>query len=148
MIDSKSFGEDQTDVFNDYSTISEWFVEKSNNSELEMVPFKQKETKSLIEKYGTSNFVWTGVISHRNKKEGLGWYFCLAIYPVTIPLIVYAAITPSYTTDYIQATFDINSGENLMTNYKQFTTSDRRDIMNSNIYDYLNQIKDTLISKA
>ncbi|MCF8459481.1 MAG: M48 family metallopeptidase [Flavobacteriales bacterium] len=136
MIDSN-----EVITFNDITFLNEWIDQRFLHVDVDMVNLNQARIDSIISRYGTEYFAWTGVINYRENKPLLYFYLLYALIPPAIPLAVYYLARPNYDTYYYCITFNLKTGEPVQVNYNNYRKRDARDLMNSSIYDSFWQMK-------
>lgn len=68
LLDLKYFKEDEIEKYNDYCLLSNWFIEKCSHLSDEYPTFNSIYIDSLVKKYGTKYFAWTGLYTEKNSK--------------------------------------------------------------------------------
>ena len=74
-------------------------------------------------------------IPQRQRQHGL--------VPFYLPIALYYAFTPQRETHFYNLLFNINSGDAVMIEYNKTRSNDSNDLMNSQVYDAVYQIKST-----
>lgn len=65
--------------FNDLVTASEWFDQRQDYNDNQILPYPQEKMKELAGKYGTKYFMWSAYLSYKKK----GAYYIAIVYDVT-----------------------------------------------------------------
>ena len=131
----------QADAFNDMSFLNDWVDERFKGLEMDMVPMDRARLDKLMAKYGSEHFVWTGALNYRERKP-FPFLLCpYALVPPALPATLYYLIRPNYDSYYFCIGFNLKSGEPEIINYNNFKQRDARDMINSNVYDSLYQLK-------
>jgi len=141
VLEATMLDSDKVDVFNDISFLNEWVDQRLSHMDVDMVGLDRERLDGLIARYGTEHFAWTGVINYRENKPLLYFYLLYALVPPAIPLAVYYLIRPNFDTYYYCLTFNLRTGEPSMIAYSNFRLKDAQDIINSNVYDSMWQMK-------
>lgn len=141
VLEATMLDSDKVDVFNDISFLNEWVDQRLSHMDVDMVSLDRQRLDGLIARYGTEHFAWTGVINYRENKPLLYFYLLYALVPPAIPLAIYYLIRPNYDTYYYCLTFNLRTGEPSMIAYSNFRLKDAQDIINSNVYDSMWQMK-------
>jgi beta-barrel assembly-enhancing protease len=147
VLETTLLDSDRVDIFNDIAFLNEWVDQRLFQMEVDMVGLDRERLNDLIDKYGTEHFAWTGVLNYRENKPLLYFYLLYALVPPAIPLAVYYLVRPNYDTYYYCLTFNLRTGEPSMTAYSNFRLKDVSDIINSNLYDSMWQMKSRSRSK-
>lgn len=97
----------------------------------------------LIEEYGTSKFLWTGVISAKQKLNRLSCNTtsaaCLILAPQACPIYVYSNVRNDYTFGF-HLLVDIKTGKMIHRNAFEIAFPDSKAFIQAYYYDLLNQI--------
>ncbi|MCH8903266.1 MAG: hypothetical protein IIA45_05065, partial [Bacteroidetes bacterium] len=147
ILDSKDFQIDDADKFNDFSLLNDWVGESLDHEddldeERNMIISDKAYVNKLIKKYDTKYFMWTGVISVHERKSLSYYYACVALMGIiTIPFTIYYLVIPEYSTYLYTVVYNIETGEKVLIERDLIRKKDRKDILNSRIYDTLFQIK-------
>jgi hypothetical protein len=131
----------QAATFNDISFLNEWVDQRLLQMEVDMVSLDRERLDTIIKRYGADHFAWTGIINYRENKPLMYFYLLYALVPPAIPLAVYYLVRPNYDTYFYCLTFDLRTGEPAMIAYSNFKLKDAPDIVNSNLYDAMWQMK-------
>jgi len=130
--------------FNDIAFLNEWVDQRLLQMDVDMVSLDRARMNGIMERYGASHFAWTGLINYRENKPLMYFYLLYALVPPAIPLAIYYLVRPNYDTYFYCLTFDLRTGEPAMIAYSNFRFKDARDIVNSNLYDAMWQMKSRL----
>ncbi|TNF30737.1 MAG: hypothetical protein EP314_01350 [Bacteroidetes bacterium] len=141
IIDRTRLDSTQVETFNDITFLNEWVDARFNQIDVGMVNMPQQEIDSLIAKYGTEYFLWTGVINYRENKPLMYFYLLYALIPPAIPFAIYYLARPNFDTYYYSIAFNLRTGEPALINYNNYHRRDSRDMINSSVYDTLWQLK-------
>lgn len=131
----------QAATFNDMAFLNDWVDERFKGLDMDMVPMDRAKLDVLIDKYGTEHFAWTGALNYRERKPFLFFYVLYALVPPALPATLYYLIRPNYDSYYFCIGFNLRTGDPEMINYNNFKQRDARDMINSNVYDSLYQLK-------
>jgi hypothetical protein len=139
-IDPQQFNVNETRLYNDYAVINEWINERLDHSmDTKCLVLNTDSVHSLVSRYGTKYFLWTGVVSVRVVKSLLPLAFIIPVY--TIPYTIYYYARPEYQTLYYSLLIDMETGEVKFFDSRMFRERDSSDLLNTMIYHTLNQIK-------
>ncbi len=152
LLDIRNLKNNEHDKFNFYVKYNKWFGEFINTYDIEDLInnettysfelMNKKYSEELIAEYGTKYFAWVGTRLARTKKEGIGYVLIYtAIYFPLLPLGIYYAVTPEYNTEYYFLLMDLEENKVIFSNYKSYGAKLNNAVLNSVIYDNLNQIK-------
>ncbi|HMX03899.1 MAG TPA: hypothetical protein PKE14_04465, partial [Chitinophagales bacterium] len=134
-----------TDVekFNDMNELNDWFSEQLDFGSINLPGYNQAVIDSIATKYGTDYFLWTGIVSLRDKQNLLGPILYIALSPAFIPLLpygIYELVTPEYEFFYLSLLYDVKTHEGNVLKFLFLKNNDSRAILNSHTYEMLNQI--------
>ena len=94
IIDVTSLSSKNIEEFNDVAEVNQYFSQQMNHIDLSLTPgYNQKQINAIAEKYGTDYFLWTGVISLREKSNWSSLAYGILI-PYVLPLLIPYAVTP------------------------------------------------------
>ncbi|MBL4586442.1 MAG: M48 family metallopeptidase [Flavobacteriales bacterium] len=141
MLEASELDPDQAEEFNDIVFLNEWVDARFLQADANMINLDQDRITTIIEKYGTENFVWTGVINYHESKELRAYFLLYLLMPPALPFAVYNVVKPDYDTYYYCITFNLRTGEPTMVDYNNFNKRDAKDLINSSIYDSFWQMK-------
>lgn len=141
VLDVTALSSKNIETFNDISEINNYFSQQMDHYDLTLTPaYNQNTTNAIADKYGTDYFLWTGVISLREKNNK--WKYTLAslLYPYLLPLTIPGAVTPEFDMLYYAILFDVKTGRRSIIKMDYFDKRDSKTILNAHIYDVFHQI--------
>ena len=141
ILSSEGVDSMEADKFNDITFLNEWVDQRFRGLDMDMTVQDRTRLDSIIAKYGTEHFVWTGLLNYREKKPFLFYYLMYALVPPAIPVALYYLFRPNYDSYYFCISFNLRTGEPEMVTYNNFKQKDARDVVNANVYDSLYQLK-------
>jgi beta-barrel assembly-enhancing protease len=143
ILNVASLEESQTEQFNEIRVLNEWFEEQIKFENLPITyGSNQSKVDAIAEKYGTDQFLWTGVVSLREKKKGAALVLCAGIvYFPLLPFAIYAATKPEYDMLYYAVLYDVNDGTYNTLKFEYFDNRDSDALIKAHYYDTLLQIK-------
>lgn len=116
--------------FNDLVTVNEWFDQRQEYGDNQILPYPQETMKSLASKYGTNYFMWSAYQTYTAKRGGTVLrILSLAALPLA-PHSLYRLFTKKEDVFYTVIIYDVVSGKPVfvqrtrMTNQK--ATNSRR----------------------
>lgn len=140
LLDVTELSNKEVDVFNDISEINHYFSQQMDHFDLSLTPsYNQNKINKIAEKYGTEYFLWTGVISLREKNNYKSLLFGI-IAPYVLPLLIPNVVRPNYDMLYYAILFDIKTGKRSIIKMEYFDHRDSKSILNAHIYDVYHQI--------
>ena len=141
ILDGKNFDPQDVDAFNDLSLLNEWVNEKMTH-DMDFVTINNERIKELAKKYDTKYFAWTGIFSSTSSRDNIGimLFYTIIFYPL-LPYGIYYAITPENTTKFATLIFDLEEEEYLVNISNEVSQKSRKDVVNSNLYYFMKQIK-------
>ncbi len=143
MLDISNLKTSQTDQFNDIRFLNEWFSEQVNHYDLTLTPgSNQALVNAIAEKYGTDYFLWTGVVSLREKNAGAVWKIMagLVLYPA-LPFAIYDAVRPYHEMLHYSILFDVRTGKRQVIKFDFYKKNDTDGLVKAHLYDAFRQIK-------
>lgn len=143
VLDVADLKDAQTDKFNELRLLNEWFSEQIKYENLPITyGTNQAKVNAIAEKYGTDQFLWTGVVSLREKKRGAALAICAGIvYFPLLPIAIYSATKPEYDMLYYAVLFDVSDGTYKTLKFEYFDNRDSDTLIKAHYYDTLVQIK-------
>lgn len=140
LLDVTQLSPDEVDKFNDVSEVNHFFTQQIDHDDLYLTPsYNQNKVNAIAEKYGTNYFLWTGVISLREKnnyKPLLVGIFA----PYVLPLLIPNVVQPEYDMLYYAILFDIKTGRRSIIKMDYFDKRDSKAILHAHLYDVFHQI--------
>lgn len=143
LLDVGSLSRNELDKFNDIAHVNNYIGQQFEHYDMSLTPgYRQNDINAIAEKYGTEYFLWTGVISLR-EKNGQAWLQAGAslLLPYLLPLTLPNAIKPKYDMLYYAILFDVKTGRRSVIKMEYFDKKDSKMILNAHIYDVFHQIK-------
>ena len=142
IISIHSLKPDQVDKFNDFSTMSDWISERMMHNDISrMVSTNHNETKSLIEKYGTPYFAWTGIITVKERDPNLALFYIISIvYPFMLPYAILKTVKPTISTYFFTLVYDLEKSEIGLTEIKMMKKKPKKDYSTALLYRTLDRI--------
>ncbi len=143
VLDVTDLSTNDIEKFNDINEVNHYFSQQMSHFDLSLTSaYNQKETNAIAEKYGTDYFLWTGVISLKEKNKGQwSWVGLSVLVPYFLPLTLANALTPKYDMLYYAILFDVTTGRRSVVKMDYFDKRDTKTILNAHIYDVFHQIK-------
>ena len=141
ILSNYTFKTSDVDRFNDFSLLTEWISERSFLEDKTNITSSAEEVQSLVKKYDTKYFAWTGVISTnvpRRKKLGTAFLYGCTI--VGLPYSFYYMFSHQEVTLIYFALFDIESGKLIMYEEREMFAKDSNPFLQSHYYEMFNQI--------
>lgn len=149
ILDKQEFNSGSVDNYNDMGVLIDWMDERIDHKKLKMLPTDYLRVDDITKKYGTDYLTLMGTINFIEKKRGIGWAIFATIYlfPFSLPFTIPYFINKRSHTYVYTVVFNLKTGQTEMVKIGHAPLKDRYDVMNSFIYDYLQQIKRTGKSK-
>ncbi len=143
VLDVSDLKDGQAERFNEIRTLNEWFSEQIKYENLPITyGSNQGKVDAIAEKYGTDQFLWTGVVSLREKKQGAALAICAGlVYFPLLPFAIYSATKPEYDMLYYAVLYDVNEGTYKTLKFEYFDNRDSDTLIKAHYYDTLLQIK-------
>ena len=141
LLDVTKLSVDESEKFNDIAELNHYFTQQMKHYDFSLSPsFNQNAINAIAEKYGTDYFLWTGVISLREKNKSWRLVALSALFIYPLPLILPYAITPKYDMMYYAILFDVKTGQRSILKMDYFDKRDSKGMLNAHIYDVFYQI--------
>ncbi len=145
LLDVHELTENGTETFNDLRYLNEWFAEQGDHFDLTLTPGNQQaQINAIAEKYGTDYFVWTGVISLREKAAyGRMFYVMVSLLtvPPAAPFLLYSAVKPRYEMLHFSILYDVRTGRRQIIKFDTFRKRASEAMVKAHLYDTFSQIK-------
>jgi hypothetical protein len=135
---------DSNDVqkYNDFSLLNEWVNERFEMGGRSNYPSSTEEVKSLIDRYDTPYFAWSGLINTSLPREKKILVAALSLYMIpALPYGIYYLLSDNKTTHIYFAVFNIETGQLAMYINRPIDMKDNNGLLNSQYYDIFNQIR-------
>lgn len=113
FLDADNMDTNSVDRFNDLMTASEWFDQRDEFGDNQILPYPQESMKAIAEKYGTRYFMWSAYITYTEKRSVGGKIanvLGMAFTPVA-PQLAYRLFAPRQDIYYIAIVYDVVSGK-------------------------------------
>ncbi|OFX54939.1 MAG: hypothetical protein A2046_10555 [Bacteroidetes bacterium GWA2_30_7] len=142
MLDNKILISSETDRFNDYCKISNWFYELIEHDGVNVTNTSTPYVKSLVDKYNTKYFAWTSmVVAKGGFNSEWGKFISYSATITGIPIGFYYLTKKVSHLNFAFYLYDIEKGELVFKSDVYVVDKDKNDILNSYLYDALSQIK-------
>ncbi|MEM9916771.1 MAG: M48 family metallopeptidase [Bacteroidota bacterium] len=133
-----------TDIqaFNDIRHLNSWFEQQINHLDLSLTPgYSQNTIDQIADRYNSDYFLWTGIISLRQKKRIVGDVVLSLLIPYYLPVGIYRMAKPSYDMMFYAILFDVKTGKREAIKFEYFDYKDTDTLVKAHLYDVFNQIK-------
>ncbi len=142
VLDVTDLSTGEVDKFNDIAEINQYINQQIDHYDLTLTPgYNQNQIDAIAEKYGTEYFLWTGVVSLRQKSGSWGLVAASVIMPYFLPFTLTNAIKPNYDMMYYAILYDVTTGRRSILKMDYFDKRDSKAILHAHIYDVFHQIK-------
>jgi hypothetical protein len=127
ILDRNNMDTGTVDRFNDLITVNEWFDQRQEYGDNQILPYPQEEMKALAAKYGTQYFMWSAYQTYKNKRGGTVFrILSLAALPLA-PHSLYRLFTPKEDVYYTVIIYDVASGKPVFVQRTQMTNQKATD---------------------
>jgi len=141
ILDVTNIKVSEVDKFNDITTIEKYVSQQFSYEDMSITPgLSQDEVNKVVEKYGTNYFLFTGVISLRQKEYAIYKLIYGGLYWPLLPLALIDIANPDYDMLYYAILFDAETGRRSMIKMDYFDNKDTKFVLKSHIYDVFHQI--------
>ncbi len=143
IMDPLQLEQNDAEKFTDIVNLNDWFSEQLDFGSINMPGYNQGMIDSIANKYETDYFLWTGIISLRDKQNILGPIVYIALSPFFIPLLpygIYQLVAPDYEFFYLSLLYNVKTREANVLKFLFLDNNDTRAILNSHTYEMLYEI--------
>jgi beta-barrel assembly-enhancing protease len=143
VLDPLNMTESDAEKFNQMNELNDWFSEQLDFGNINMPGYNQHVIDSIATAMGTDYFLWTGIISLRDKQNVLGPIIYIGLSPFFLPLLpygIYELVKPEYEFFYLSLVYDVKTREAHVLKYMFLSNNDTRAILNSHTYEMLYQL--------
>lgn len=143
ILDPLKMSESDANSFNEMNELNDWFSEQLDYGNINMPGYNQNMVDSIATAMGTDYFLWTGIVSLRDKQNILGPVIYIALSPFFLPLLpygVYELIKPEYEFFYLSLVYNVKTREAHVLKFMFLDNNDTRAILNSHTYEMLYQL--------
>lgn len=144
LLDVHDLKENQIETFNDIRYLNEWFSEQARHFDLSLTPGNEQERiDAIAEKYGTDYFLWTGIISLREKHTAADLAYLplsLLLFPPAAPLAIHNLVKPKHEMLLFSILYDVRTGRRQIVKFDTFNQRDSDAIVKAHLYDAFTQI--------
>ena len=147
VISPKLFDESSTEHLNDLGVLNAWMGEMLKHREYTFknafIPLESNYIQELEQKYGTTHFSYSGVVTYKTKKNNIGQliFYSLLVYP-TLPITIAYAILPKHISMYYHVICSTTEPEVIYRDFTEQKIKMNKGNVNSLMYDKLVQFKD------
>ncbi len=111
VLDRDNMDTGTVERFNDLLSVSEWFDQRQDYSDNQILPYPQESMKALATKYGTDYFMWSAYLTYKSKRQGTVLRVLSLVALPLAPHIIYHLLTPKEDVYYIAIVYDVRSGK-------------------------------------
>jgi hypothetical protein len=97
--------------FNDLVTVNEWFDQRQEYGDNQILPYPQEEMKALAAKYGTQYFMWSAYQTYKSKRRSKFFRVLSLVALPLAPHTLYHLFTPKEDVYYTVIIYDVVSGK-------------------------------------
>lgn len=141
ILDSDELDTGSIERFNDLVTAREWFTQRQEYNDNQILPYPQEKMKVLASKYGTNYFMWSAYLVTKSKRKHTFFrILSLAALPIA-PHIAYRLATKQEDVLYVAIIYDVVSGKPIFvqrTEMKNQKATDSR--MRLHVFDLMRTI--------
>ena len=142
IMDVSNLKKMDVDKFNEIRFLNDWYNDQVKHFDLSLTQgLNQEQVDKIAEKYGTDYFLWTGVVSLRERNKKVLWLdvFWLYAFPA-LPFVIYNKVRPRYDMMYYAILFDIKTGRRQILKFDFFDKQDTNDLLKAHTFDTFAQI--------
>lgn len=142
LLSSKLMDSLSVERFNDMVTFLEWSGEINVNKDSKMIPIHSEEVIPLIQKYETEHVCFTGIITVKEVRRGVGLpLFYSIFFPPILPVMIAWAASPQHETMFYTMIYDLKTGKLILDEAPIFMAKAKNGNINSLMYDLFLRIK-------
>lgn len=149
VLNSKDLNEAEVQKVNEIALLEDYISDRLNHEKEVNLPFPEAQRlKDLAARYNTDHFMWTGTISltDRNRWNALLIMYSI-LFPPSLPFTLPPLINGGQYTMYFALMFNVKTNKVEMATYREIQNRTRGYILDSHIYDVMNQVKSTTKKK-
>lgn len=143
VLNSKDLNEQEVQKVNEIALLEDYISDRLNHEKEVNLPFPEAQRlKDLAAKYNTDHFMWTGTISltDRNRWNALLIMYSI-LFPPSLPFTLPPLINGGQYTMYFALMFNVETNKVELATYREIQNRTRGYLLDSHIYDVLNQVK-------
>lgn len=143
VLDPLKMNPEDADKFNQMNELNDWFGEQLDFGSINMPGYNQMMIDSIANELGADYFLWTGIVSLRDRQNILGPILYIGLSPFFIPLLpygIYELIKPEYEFFYLSLVYNVKTREASVLKFLFLHNNDSRAILNSHTYEMLYQL--------
>jgi hypothetical protein len=143
VLNTKNLSASESEKLNDVALMNDYISERlSHEKDIDM-PFAERDrVLALAKKYNTDYFMWTGAVSLTDQnRRNMFLIMYSVIFPVILPFTLPPMINNGEYTIYYALVYDVKTDEVRLSTYREIKNRTRGYILNSHIYDVMNQVK-------
>lgn len=142
ILDINDLSSNMIEEFNDIVDVNQYFLQQMNQFDLTLTPgYQQNKIDIIADKYETPYFLWTGVVSLRQKNHKWKGVLASVVVPYITPFLIPGAVKPDYDMLYYAILFDVKTGRRSIIKMNYFDHRDSKSILNAHLYDVFHQIE-------
>ncbi|CAN5872503.1 hypothetical protein BH11BAC7_BH11BAC7_33190 [soil metagenome] len=127
ILDASNMDTGTVTRFNDLVTVNEWFDQRQDYGDNQILPYPQEDMKALAAKYGTNYFMWSAYQTYKAKRGGTVLRILSLVAVPLAPHILYRLFTPKEDVYYTVIIYDVVSGKPLFVQRTQMTNQKATD---------------------
>ncbi len=110
-LDAQTLDSNSIDRFNDQVFANEWFGQRTNFDDGDILPYPQAQMTRMADKYGTDYFLWTAFITSKSPRGGKFFRALTLVLTPIAPHIAYRLFTPRTDMQFLAVVYDIRTGK-------------------------------------
>ena len=124
VLSTKDLKAGETDKMTEISILKDYISERLGHTRGVKMPYaERKRLAEIAGKHGTVFFMWTGVISLKDKNLNRGWLGLFMVYPVAWPFILPELINGNNRVYYFTLVVNIRTDETKMASSARYRTA-------------------------
>jgi hypothetical protein len=141
FLDEDALDTNSAERFNDLMTINEWFSQRQDYGDNQILPYPQQDMKEIAKKYGTQYFMWSAYFTYTSKRTGTAFrILSLTALPLA-PHILYHLFTPEQDVYFIAIIYDVTTGKPVYVQKTEMTNQRATDArLRLHVFDLMRQL--------
>lgn len=139
-ISPNEFHSGSTQMYNDYSTILAWTIERLSHTNVMVNQSLQTEATEIADRLGTDYVVVPLIMNACLDDKDLLRVASSILLPPLLPIILFSTLEANYSSLYACFVFDLRTGNALMVNLREYSARMNSDYSVQMVYDMMYQI--------
>ncbi len=130
------------DILEDFILLQDWITEMALEEKIQRISINHAQIQELVKKHGTPYFVWNGALSFAQTRANKGLVLSAGIIlPPIFPYTLHYLLTPKHKIIFYTFLCNLEEGKFLDSHSQVIQMKNRKDVMNSLLYDMVYRLK-------